>query len=132
MHKPAEDEKIFITDGSVAFWDGRPANQNNRHDAELIAGFYDDARNLSPQKWGWSQDKFTKDDEQTFCQELFGHVVKNLPLIDTYPSTLASNEYFERRSEGNPTPLANVSKVLTMLLSVTRDRHDCKGRFIYA
>ncbi len=120
MYKTADGEEIFIIDGHVAFWDGSPANQKNRHGAEFIDCFYDYHRNLSPEEWIWPHDKFTKYNEETFIHDLFedgyvdmaifqpvglhdfykepfGNVAKNQALIDKYPGRLVGNGYFDPR-----------------------------------
>jgi predicted TIM-barrel fold metal-dependent hydrolase len=64
-------EKYFVVDGHVHFWDASPENQANRYGEGFINCFYDYHRNLSPEEYVWSLERFQKYDEDGMVRDLF-------------------------------------------------------------
>ncbi|MGH3587675.1 MAG: amidohydrolase family protein [Pseudonocardia sp.] len=66
-----DGENYFIVDSHIHFWDGGPANQRNRYGAGFTNCFYDYHRNLSPEEYVWSLEKFGNYTEQDLMTDLF-------------------------------------------------------------
>ena len=71
-----DGESYFVVDSHIHFWDASPANQANRYGEGFIKCFYDYHRNLSPEEWVWSLEKFQRYSESDLMHDLFetGHV----------------------------------------------------------
>jgi predicted TIM-barrel fold metal-dependent hydrolase len=65
-----DGEKYFIVDGHIAFWDARPENRN-RFGEGFIACFYDYHRNLSPEEWVWTKEKYDRYTEEDLLHDIF-------------------------------------------------------------
>jgi len=103
-----DGESYFVVDGHVHFWDGSPANQSNVHGAQFIDCFYDYHRNLSPEEWVWSPEKFGKYTEADMLHDLFevGYVDKAIfqptYLTDFYNAGFNTTERNGAVAENNP------------------------------
>jgi len=103
-----DGESYFVVDGHVHFWDGSPANQSNIHGAQFIDCFYDYHRNLSPEEWVWSPEKFGKYTEADMLHDLFevGYVDKAIfqptYLADFYNGGFNTTERNGAVAENNP------------------------------
>jgi hypothetical protein len=71
-------EKYYIVDSHIHFWNGRPENNKNRYGAGFTNCFYDYHRNLSPQEYVWTAEKFGAYTEEDLIHDLFeiGYVDK--------------------------------------------------------
>ncbi len=65
-----DGEKYFVVDGHVHYWDARPENRN-KYGAGFINCFYDYHKNLSPEEWVWSKEKYDKYSEEDMMHDLF-------------------------------------------------------------
>ena len=103
-----DGENYFIVDSHVHFWDGSPANQTNRYGKGFIECFYDYHRNLSPEEWLWSLEKFGKYSEEDMIHDLFeaGYVDKAIfqptYLSDFYINGFNTTEKNGAVAEHNP------------------------------
>jgi uncharacterized protein len=66
-----DGEKYFVVDGHVHFWDASPENWRNEYGEGFIKCFYDYHRNLSPEEYVWSFDKYCKYSEEDLMKDLF-------------------------------------------------------------
>lgn len=66
-----DQDKYFVVDGHVHFWDASPENQANKYGEGFIKCFYDYHRNLSPEEWVWPLEKFEKYSEEDLVRDLF-------------------------------------------------------------
>jgi hypothetical protein len=73
-----DGESYFIVDSHIHYWDGGPANQRNRYGEGFTNCFYDYHKNLSPEGYVWSLEKFGSYTEQNLMTDLFedGYVDK--------------------------------------------------------
>jgi hypothetical protein len=73
-----DGESYFIVDGHIHFWDGGEANQRNRYGKGFTACFYDYHKNLSPEEYVWTLEKFGNYPEDGMITDLFenGYVDK--------------------------------------------------------
>jgi uncharacterized protein len=115
-----DGENYFIVDSHIHFWDGGPANQRNRYGEGFTNCFYDYHKNLSPEEYVWSLEKFGEYTEQDLVTDLFedGYVDKaifqptylndfyvngfntterNGALAEKYPDKLIANGAFDPR-----------------------------------
>ena len=115
-----DGEKYFVVDGHVHYWDASPENTTNKYGEGFISCFYDYHKNLSPEEYVWSYEKYRKYSEEDMMHDLFevGHVDKaifqstyltdfyddgfnttarNSVLRDKYPDKFILNGSFEPR-----------------------------------
>jgi predicted TIM-barrel fold metal-dependent hydrolase len=87
-------EKYFIVDSHIHYWDGRPENNKNRFGAGFTACFYDYHKNLSPEEYLWTPEKFGAYTEQDMMKDLFedGYVDKAI-FQPTYLSDFYVNGF---------------------------------------
>jgi uncharacterized protein len=64
-------DRYFVVDGHVHFWDASPENQANEYGKGFINCFYDYHRNLSPEDYVWSLEKFQRYSEADLMDDLF-------------------------------------------------------------
>ena len=71
-----EGEKYFVVDEHLHFWDASPENTTNKYGEGFIKCFYDYHKNLSPEEYVWSLEKYRKYSEEDMMHDLFevGHV----------------------------------------------------------
>jgi uncharacterized protein len=71
-----DGEKYFVVDGHMHFWDASPENWRNKYAEGWIKCFYDYHKNLSPEEYVWSFEKYCKYSEEDLMHDLFedGHV----------------------------------------------------------
>ncbi|MBO2453791.1 amidohydrolase [Actinomadura barringtoniae] len=103
-----DGENYFVVDGHVHFWDGGPANQANRYGTGFTACFYDYHRNLSPEGWVWSLEKFGNYSEDDMLNDLFGvgyvdqAIFQPTYLTDFYTNGFNTTERNGALAEANP------------------------------
>jgi predicted TIM-barrel fold metal-dependent hydrolase len=103
-----DGQNYYIVDGHVHFWDGSPANQKNRYGKGFTDCFYDYHRNLSPEGWVWTEEKFGKYSEEDMISDLFetGYVDKAIfqptYLTDFYVNGFNTTEQDGEVAERNP------------------------------
>ncbi|MDX6238247.1 MAG: uncharacterized protein QOG10_3062 [Kribbellaceae bacterium] len=101
-------EKYFIVDSHIHFWNGRPENNKNRFGAGFTNCFYDYHRNLSPQEYLWTEEKFGAYSEADLLHDLFeiGYVDKAIfqptYLTDFYVDGFNTTERDGAVMENNP------------------------------
>jgi predicted TIM-barrel fold metal-dependent hydrolase len=66
-----DGEKYFIVDAHVHLWDASPENWANKYAEGWIRCFYDYHRNLSPEEYVWSFEKYCKYSEEDMMHDLF-------------------------------------------------------------
>jgi predicted TIM-barrel fold metal-dependent hydrolase len=66
-----DGEKYFVVDGHMHFWDASPENWRNKYGEGWIRCFYDYHRNLSPEEYVWSFEKYCKYSEEDLMHDLF-------------------------------------------------------------
>ena len=114
-----DGEKYFVVDGHVHYWDASPENRN-KYGAGFINCFYDYHKNLSPEEYLWSKEKYDKYSEEDMMHDLFeiGYVdvaifqptyltdffpggfnttAQNAVLKEKYPDKFILNGSFEPR-----------------------------------
>ena len=117
-----DGEKYFVVDEHVHYWDASPENTTNKYGEGFISCFYDYHKNLSPEEYVWSYEKYRKYSEEDMMHDLFevGHVDKaifqstylsdfydtgfntaerNSVLRDKYPDKFIVNGSFDPRYE---------------------------------
>ena len=55
-----DGENYFIVDAHLHMWDASDENQKNVHGAQFIECFYDYHKNLSPEEYVWTLEKYKK------------------------------------------------------------------------
>jgi predicted TIM-barrel fold metal-dependent hydrolase len=65
-----DGRQYYVVDGHTHFWDARPENRN-KYGAGFIACFYDYHRNLSPEEYVWTKEKYDRYSEQDMIHDLF-------------------------------------------------------------
>ncbi|CAA9472216.1 MAG: Predicted amidohydrolase SSO1643 [uncultured Rubrobacteraceae bacterium] len=85
-----DGEKYFVVDEHVHYWDASPENTTNKYGEGFIKCFYDYHKNLSPEEYVWSFEKYRKYSEEDMMHDLFevGHVDKAI-----FQSTYLSDFY---------------------------------------
>lgn len=102
------NERYFVVDGHVHFWDARPANTKNRYGAGFTACFYDYHKNLSPEEYVWTPEKFGDYTEKDLVMDLFeeGYVDQAIfqptYLTDFYVNGFNTTERDGAVMENNP------------------------------
>jgi predicted TIM-barrel fold metal-dependent hydrolase len=71
MYRTKDGEEIFIIDGHVHLWDGRPENWKNVHGQQFIDCFYGYHSFLQPKDRQWSREKFYHYGAETMYNDLF-------------------------------------------------------------
>jgi len=66
-----DGENYFIVDAHLHMWDGSDENQKNVHGAQFIECFYDYHKNLSPEEYVWTLEKYKKYSEEQFMTDIF-------------------------------------------------------------
>ncbi|HEV2743076.1 MAG TPA: amidohydrolase family protein [Rubrobacter sp.] len=117
-----DGEKYFVVDEHLHFWDASPENTTNKYGEGFIKCFYDYHKNLSPEEYVWSFEKYRKYSEEDMMHDLFevGHVdvgifqstylsdfydtgfntlERNKVLRDKYPDKFIVNGSFDPRYE---------------------------------
>jgi uncharacterized protein len=117
-----DGEKYFVVDEHIHFWDASPENTTNKYGEGFIKCFYDYHKNLSPEEYVWSLEKYRKYSEEDMMHDLFevGHVdvgifqstylsdfydtgfntlERNSILKDKYPDKFIVNGSFDPRFE---------------------------------
>jgi hypothetical protein len=96
-----DGESYFIVDGHVHFWDGGEANQRNRYGKGFTACFYDYHRNLSPEEYVWTLEKFGNYPEDGMMTDLFtdGYVDKAI-FQPTYLNDFYINGFNTTEQDG--------------------------------
>jgi predicted TIM-barrel fold metal-dependent hydrolase len=115
-----DGEKYFVVDGHVHYWDASLENTTNKYGEGFIRCFYDYHKNLSPEEYLWSLDKYRKYSEEDMMHDLFeiGYVdiaifqstylkdfyndgfnttARNAILKEKYPDKFILNGQFEPR-----------------------------------
>jgi predicted TIM-barrel fold metal-dependent hydrolase len=103
-----DGEKYYIVDSHIHFWNGRPENNKNRYGAGFTNCFYDYHRNLSPEEYVWTAEKFGAYSEEDLIHDLFeiGYVDKAIfqptYLTDFYVDGFNTTERDGAVMENNP------------------------------
>ncbi len=71
MYRTADGGSVFVVDGHVHFWDGRPENQKNRYAEGWVECFYNYHKNLSPAEYVWPLEQYQRYSEQRMMKDLF-------------------------------------------------------------
>ncbi|HMJ36611.1 MAG TPA: amidohydrolase family protein [Baekduia sp.] len=138
-----DGERYFIVDGHVHFWDARPENRN-RFGEGFIKSFYDYHRNLGPEEYLWSLEKFEAYSEDDLLHDLFeiGYVdhaiFQPTYLTDFFPGGFNTTEQDAAVAEKHPGLFtANGAfdprdgKAGLAKLEALHDRYDLKGVKLY-
>jgi predicted TIM-barrel fold metal-dependent hydrolase len=138
-----DGEQYFVVDGHVHFWDARPENRN-RYGEGFIKCFYDYHRNLGPDEYLWSLEKFEKYSEDDLLHDLFevGYVdhaiFQPTYLTDFYTDGFNTTEQDAAVAEKHPGLFtANGAfdprdgKAGIKALEALHDRYDLKGVKLY-
>ena len=102
-----QDEKYFVVDSHIHFWDARPENRN-KYGAGFIACFYDYHKNLSPEDQVWTKEKYDKYSEEDLIKDLFedGYVDVGIfqptYLLDFFPGGFNTTEQDGALAEKHP------------------------------
>jgi uncharacterized protein len=106
-----DGENYFVVDSHIHFWDGGPSNQRNRYGKGFTSCFYDYHRNLSPEEYLWSLEKFGSYTEDDLVTDLFadGYVDKAIfqptYLTDFYVNGFNTTERNGALAEKHPDKL---------------------------
>jgi predicted TIM-barrel fold metal-dependent hydrolase len=106
-----DGENYFVVDSHIHFWDGGPSNQRNRYGEGFTNCFYDYHRNLSPEEYLWSLEKFGSYTEDDLVTDLFadGYVDKAIfqptYLTDFYVNGFNTTERNGALAEKHPDKL---------------------------
>ncbi len=92
-----DGEKYFVVDGHIHLWDASPENQANKYGEGFINCFYDYHKNLSPEEYVWTLEKYQKYTEEDLMHDLFevGYVDVGI-LQPTYLSDFYVNGFHRR------------------------------------
>jgi predicted TIM-barrel fold metal-dependent hydrolase len=136
-------EQYFIVDGHIHFWDAGPENRN-RFGEGFIKCFYDYHRNLGPEEYLWTFEKFGKYSEDDLLHDLFevGHVdhaiFQPTYLTEFFPAGFNTTEQNAAMAEKHPGRFtANGAfdprdgKAGIADLEALHDRYDLKGVKLY-
>ncbi len=103
-----DGEKYFVVDGHMHLWDGSPENQANKYGEGFINCFYDYHKNLSPEEYVWTLEKYQKYSEEDLMHDLFevGHVdvgiLQPTYLSDFYVKGFHRREQASTLKENHP------------------------------
>jgi hypothetical protein len=92
-----DGRQYYIVDGHCHFWDARPENRNKWGEG-FIACFYDYHRNLSPEEYVWTKEKYDRYPADVMVHDLFeiGYVDKAILqptyLTDFFPGGFNTTE----------------------------------------
>jgi predicted TIM-barrel fold metal-dependent hydrolase len=92
-----DGRQYYVVDGHTHFWDARPENRN-KYGAGFIACFYDYHRNLSPEEYVWTKEKYDRYPADGMVHDLFeiGYVDKAILqptyLTDFFPGGFNTTE----------------------------------------
>ena len=138
-----DGERYFVVDGHVHFWDARPENRN-RYGEGFIKCFYDYHRNLGPEEYLWTLEKFEKYSEADLLHDLFAvgyvdHAIfQPTYLTDFYPGGFNTTEQDAAVAERNPGRFTTNGSFDPRdgdagleALEALHDRHDLKGVKLY-
>jgi predicted TIM-barrel fold metal-dependent hydrolase len=114
-----DGEQYFIVDGHIAFWNAGPDNRN-RYGEGFIKCFYDYHRNLGPEEYLWTLEKFERYSEDDLLHDIFevgyvDHAIfqptyltdffpggfntaeQDAPLVEKHPGLFTLNGSFDPR-----------------------------------
>jgi predicted TIM-barrel fold metal-dependent hydrolase len=71
MYVTEDGRKIFVIDGHIHFWDGRPENRRNRYGFTFLESFWTAHNGMSPPEERWTWERFQHQGVEGALKDLF-------------------------------------------------------------